>query len=67
VGPEEAAVLVLGALLALAHAPTGARVPGRLPERVWAALETLLRGRARPAAARRLRPLPPAARSASTR
>jgi AcrR family transcriptional regulator len=42
-GPEEAAVLVLGALLALAHAPSAARAPAQLPERVWAALERLLR------------------------
>jgi AcrR family transcriptional regulator len=52
VGPEEAAVLVLGALLALAHAPPGARPPAHLPERVWSALERLLRrGRRRPAGA----------------
>lgn len=47
IGPEEAVVLVLGALLALAHAAPGARPPARLPERVWAALEGLLRGKRR--------------------
>jgi len=47
VGPEEAAVLVLGALLALAHAAPDARPPARLPEHVWAALERLLRGKRR--------------------
>ncbi len=58
IGPEEAAVLVLGALLALAHAPTGAPSPARLPERVWAALERLLRRKGRHVAApRRPRPL----------
>ena len=61
VGPEEATVLVLGAILALAHAPPGARPPARLPDRVWSALERLLRrsGR-RTAGAERLRPLPSA-------
>jgi AcrR family transcriptional regulator len=54
-GADEAAVLVLGTLLALAHAAPGPRVSGRLPERVWAALERLLRGR-RPRAGRPLRP-----------
>lgn len=47
VGPEEAAVLVLGALLALAHAAPDARPPARLPERVWAALERLFRAEGR--------------------
>lgn len=44
VRPDEAAVLVLGALLALAHAGH-ARAPGAgdLPERVWLALDRLLR------------------------
>ncbi len=61
VGPEEASVLVLGALLALAHTPpAGARTPAGLPERVWAALERLLRRRARRATAARLQPLPSA-------
>lgn len=39
VGPEEAAVLVIGAILALGHAGN----PGD-PARVWATLEPLLRG-----------------------
>jgi AcrR family transcriptional regulator len=59
VGPEEAAVLVLGALLALAHAAPDVRPPAQLPERVWDALERFLRGKARRAAGvRRLRPVP---------
>jgi AcrR family transcriptional regulator len=59
VGPEEAAVLVLGALLALAHAPSGPRPRARLPERVWAVLERVLRRSTRRAAvAERLRPVP---------
>lgn len=45
-GPEEAAVLVLGALLALAHPPPAFAPPAHLPERVWDALERLLRRRA---------------------
>lgn len=59
-GPDEAAVLVLGAILALAHAPVAARSPARLPERVWAALERLLRRPGRHAAGARLRSLPSA-------
>lgn len=55
-GPDEATVLVLGAILALAHSPLAGRAPARLPERVWAALERLLRRSGRPAA--RLRSLP---------
>jgi AcrR family transcriptional regulator len=47
IGPEVAAVLVLGALLALAHAPPGERPPAQLPERVWGALERILRRGAR--------------------
>lgn len=43
--PDEAAVLVLGSLLALAHG--GARPTDRLRDRVWAALERALRGRRR--------------------
>jgi len=43
VGPEEATVLVLGALLALAHAPPGLRPRAQLPERVWGVLERVLR------------------------
>jgi AcrR family transcriptional regulator len=58
-GPEEASVLVLGALLALAHASPGLRPPAGLPERVWGALERLLRGTGRRAGAARLRPVPP--------
>lgn len=44
-GAEEGALLVIGALLALAH--SAARAPGGpddLPERVWRGLERLLRG-----------------------
>jgi AcrR family transcriptional regulator len=45
---EEASVLVLGALLALAHGGGGfAGSSGRLPERVWMALERALRRRGR--------------------
>ena len=51
VGPEEATVLVLGALLALAHAPPGPRPRARLPERVWAVLERVLRRSGRRAGA----------------
>ena len=43
VGPEEAAVLVLGALLALGHAPPELRPRATLPERVWGVLEKVLR------------------------
>ncbi len=43
VGPEEGAVLVLGAILALAHSPLEGRPPAHLPERVWSALERFLR------------------------
>jgi AcrR family transcriptional regulator len=43
VGPEEATVLVLGGLMALAHAPAPLRPSAQLPERVWAALERILR------------------------
>ncbi|ABS27724.1 TetR/AcrR family transcriptional regulator [Anaeromyxobacter sp. Fw109-5] len=49
VAAEEAALVVLGALLALAH--SGAVPPGDsgdLPERVWRTLERFLRGPARP-------------------
>jgi AcrR family transcriptional regulator len=56
VGPEEASVLVLGALLALAHAPPGLRPRATLPERVWGVLERTLR-----------RPAPPAVRRAPLR
>jgi AcrR family transcriptional regulator len=45
VGAEEASVLVLGAILALGH--SGAALPSAprpLPERVWATLESFLRG-----------------------
>ncbi|HET6924181.1 MAG TPA: TetR/AcrR family transcriptional regulator [Anaeromyxobacteraceae bacterium] len=59
VGPEEASVLVLGALLALIHSPPGARPPAGLPERVWGALERLLRRPGRAGRAPRLRPVPP--------
>jgi AcrR family transcriptional regulator len=64
VGPEEAAVLVLGALLALAHAPPGLRPRATLPERVWGVLERVLRRpRRHAAAAVRLRPPPSRSRS----
>ena len=54
IGPEEATVLVLGALMALAHAPPPLRPPARLPERVWGALERFLRRtRRRPAGVQR--------------
>lgn len=43
-GPEEAAVLVLGALLALAHGNHGSEAPTGLPQRVWRVLERTLRG-----------------------
>jgi AcrR family transcriptional regulator len=55
-GPEEAAVLVLGSLLALGHAGLAADAPGRLAEGVWGALEAALRGRGIAP-----RPSPPAA------
>jgi AcrR family transcriptional regulator len=59
VGPDEAAVLVLGALLALARAPPGLRPHAQLPERVWAVLERVLRrSRRRAAGTERLRPVP---------
>ncbi len=46
--PDEAAVLVLGSLFALAHGGMARSArSGRLPERVWAALERLLRRPAR--------------------
>lgn len=64
VGPEEAAVLVLGALLALAHAPPGLRPRATLPERVWGVLERVLR-RPRRHAAASVRLLPPPSRSRS--
>jgi hypothetical protein len=43
-GVEEASVIVLGSLLALAHAPVVAEPVSALAPRVWSALETLLRG-----------------------
>jgi AcrR family transcriptional regulator len=43
--PDEASVLVLGAVLALGHAGIGSSERG-LPERVWKALERVLRGTA---------------------
>jgi len=43
VGPAEAGVLVLGALLALGHSPPGLHPHPQLPERVWAVLESVLR------------------------
>jgi AcrR family transcriptional regulator len=44
IGPTEATVLVLGALLALAHGGAGERATPALAERVWEALERTLRG-----------------------
>jgi len=41
---EEAVVVVRGSLLALAHAPTSAAPAAALAPRVWAALESFLRG-----------------------
>jgi AcrR family transcriptional regulator len=56
IGPEEATVLVLGALMALAHAPPPLRPSAQLPERVWAVLERVLRRtKRRPARVERLR------------
>jgi AcrR family transcriptional regulator len=45
-GPDEASIVVLGALLALAHAPTSSRAEAVAPvaARVWRALESFLRG-----------------------
>jgi AcrR family transcriptional regulator len=64
VGPEEAVVLVLGALLALAHAPPGLRPRAALPERVWGVLERVLRRPVRRATTRaRLRAVPTRSRS----
>lgn len=50
-GPPEATVLVLGALLGLAHGGAGERATPALAERVWAALERALRGGPPPARA----------------
>jgi AcrR family transcriptional regulator len=50
--PTEATVLVLGALLALAHGGAGERPTPALAERVWEALERTLRGHGRPPRAR---------------
>lgn len=59
-GAEEAAVVVLGALLSLAHGGRAAPPPAGLPERVWRALERLLRGSGRRVTGTaRLRPVPP--------
>lgn len=63
-GVEEASLVVLGALLALAH--SGAVPPGDvgdLPERVWDTLETFLRGRLAPRSAARRPPRPTRRRS----
>lgn len=58
-GAEEASVVVLGSILALAHSPLAAEPVSTLAPRVWSALETLLRGpRARRSTAGR-RPPPP--------
>ncbi|HEX9049650.1 MAG TPA: TetR/AcrR family transcriptional regulator [Anaeromyxobacter sp.] len=50
--PDEATILVLGAILALGHAGIGAGVERRLPARVWTALERVLRGAGVAAASR---------------
>ncbi len=42
--PDEATVLVLGAILALGHAGIGLAAERRLPARVWTTLERVLRG-----------------------
>jgi AcrR family transcriptional regulator len=47
VGAEEATVLVLGALLALAHGPAGEAFDAGRAEDVWSLLERVLRGPAR--------------------
>jgi AcrR family transcriptional regulator len=44
--PDEATVLVLGAILALGHAGIGSGAERGLPVRVWTALERVVRGRA---------------------
>jgi hypothetical protein len=54
-GAEEAAILVLGALLALAHGGVAGRAPADLPARTWAALDRLLRRPALASAAPRPR------------
>lgn len=59
IGPDEATVLVLGGLLALARAPIGLRPSPRLPERVWAVLERALR---KPRGRRAARPSSPVRR-----
>jgi AcrR family transcriptional regulator len=67
-GVEEASLVVLGALLALAH--SGVVPPGDagdLPERVWHTLETFLRGRARPPSAARRPPRATRRRSTQAR
>ncbi len=46
--PDEATVLVLGAILAVGHAGIGSSRERGLPARVWKALERVLRGTARP-------------------
>ena len=47
--PDAAAVLVLGAILALGHARVDSGAEHALPGRVWSALEATLRGAAAPA------------------
>jgi AcrR family transcriptional regulator len=66
VAAEEAALVVLGALLALAH--SGAVPPGDsgdLPERMWRTLEHFLRGPARPRSVTRRPPRPEGRRTRS--
>lgn len=60
--PDAAAVLVLGAVLALGHAGIGSAAARGLPSRVWSALERTLRGSARASRppGRAPRPVPPA-------
>ncbi len=61
--PDEATVLVLGAILALGHAGIGSGAERGLPARVWTALERVLRGRAVAAAPRSPRRHLPARRA----
>jgi AcrR family transcriptional regulator len=54
IGSEEATVLVLGSLMALAHGPAPFHASAQLPERVWGVLEGVLRrAKRQPAALRR--------------
>jgi AcrR family transcriptional regulator len=61
-GAQEAGVVVLGALLALAHAREASGADVALAPRVWIALESFLRGRGRPRSAGRRSPRAPGRR-----